>query len=84
MGNDNSANDERAAIDESGESELRGEALDGAERKRAVDHTKHEKTRNPDAVLHLDGEEDTLYTDGLELEDDSTVLANTPKNNNMR
>jgi hypothetical protein len=84
MSKANSADDKRGASDDSGESELRGEALDGAERKRAVDHTKHEKTRNPDAALHVDGEEDTLYDDGLELEDDSAILANTPRNNNMR
>ena len=83
MSNVNSANDKPAASDESGESELRGGALDGAERKHAVDHTKHEKKRNPDAALHLDGEEDTLYDDGLEVEDDSPILANTPRNNNM-
>ena len=34
-------------------------------------HTAFEKARNPDATLHLDGEEDTLYDDGLELDDDS-------------
>jgi hypothetical protein len=59
---------------ESGESILRGSALDGAERKKSVAHTAFEKTRNPDATLRLDGEEDTLYDDGLELEDDSAPL----------
>ncbi len=29
------------------------------------------KLINPDATLHLDGEEDTLYDDGLEIDDDS-------------
>ncbi len=60
--------------DETGESTLRGSALDGAERKKSVAHTAFEKTRNPDATLRLDGEEDTLYGDGLELEDDSAPL----------
>jgi hypothetical protein len=59
-------------IDESGESDLRGSALDGSERKKSVAHTQFEKTRNPDATLHLDGEEDTLYDDGLEVDDDSS------------
>jgi hypothetical protein len=61
-------------VDSSGESKLRGRALDGSERKNAADHTDFEKTRNTDATLRLDGEEDTLYDDGLELEDDSAPL----------
>ena len=61
-------------IDSTGESTLRGAALGGAERKKSVAHTEFEKTRNPDATLRLDGEEDTLYDDGLELEDDSGPL----------
>jgi hypothetical protein len=57
--------------DRTGESTLRGSALDGSEQKKSVAHTSFEKTRNPDTTLHLDGEEDTLYDDGLELDDDS-------------
>jgi hypothetical protein len=60
--------------DSSDESHLRGGPLDGSERKKSVGHTAYEKARNPDATLHLDGEEDTLYEDGLELEDDSAPL----------
>jgi hypothetical protein len=60
--------------DRSGESTLRGRALDGSEQKKAVDHTAFEKKRNTDSTLRLDGEEDTLYEDGLELEDDSGPL----------
>lgn len=62
------------APDESGESNLRGARLAGSERKEAADHTAFEKTRNTDATLRLDGEEDTLYEDGLELEDGSGPL----------
>jgi hypothetical protein len=61
-------------IDKTGESTLRGSSLDGSEQKKSVAHTAFEKTRNPDATLRLDGEEDTLYDDGLELEDDSPPL----------
>jgi hypothetical protein len=61
-------------VDRSGESKLRGRALDGSEQKNAADHTDFEKTRNTDSTLRLDGEEDTLYDDGLELEDDSAPL----------
>jgi hypothetical protein len=59
---------------DSGESTLRGRALDGSEQRKAVDHAAYEKTRNTDSTLRLDGEEDTLYDDGLELEDDSALL----------
>jgi hypothetical protein len=59
---------------DSGESTLRGRALDGSEQRKAVDHAAYEKTRNTDSTLRLDGEEDTLYDDGLELEDDSAPL----------
>jgi hypothetical protein len=39
-----------------------------------VAHTAFEKTRNTDATLRLDGEEDTLYDDGLEIDDDPAPL----------
>jgi hypothetical protein len=51
---------------------LRGDALDGPERKKAADHTAYEKKRNPDRAVRLDGEEDTLYEDGLEVEDEDS------------
>ena len=73
MGNTSSDEDD-VPIDKTGESTLRGSALDGAEQKKSVAHTAFEKTRNTDATLRLDGEEDTLYEDGLELEDDSVPL----------
>jgi hypothetical protein len=57
-----------------GESKLRGNALDGSEQKKAVDHAAFDKSRDPDTVLRIDDEEDTLYNDALELEDDSTAL----------
>lgn len=57
-----------------GSSSLRGRALDGSEQKTAVDHTSSGKKRNTDTTLRLDGEADTLYEDGLELEDGSGPL----------
>lgn len=72
MGNETDG--DNSPIDKTGESTLRGAALEGSEQKKSVAHTAFEKTRNPDATLHLDGEEDTLYDDGLELEDDSGAL----------
>jgi hypothetical protein len=50
---------------QSGETQLRGDALTGPEQKR---------TRNPDTELHVDNEEDTLYNDELELEDDTPPM----------
>lgn len=70
--------DERPdATDQSPENELRGDSLAGSERRRAADHTAYEKRRNPDAVVRTDDEEDTLYDDGLELEDDTPPLGTT-------
>jgi hypothetical protein len=60
--------------DDQSETNLRGEALDGAERRKAANHTAFEKSRNTDTTLRLNGEEDTLYEDGLELEDGSGPL----------
>ncbi len=74
MGNINTHDGDSVPSDNTGESTLRGTALDGSERKQSVAHTKFEKTRNTDATLRLDGEEDTLYDDGLEVEDGSAPL----------
>jgi hypothetical protein len=74
MGDNKTEDAGTSPIDRSGESTLRGRGLDGAEQKKAVDHTAFEKTRSTDSTLRLDGEEDTLYEDGLELEDDSAPL----------
>jgi hypothetical protein len=56
--------------DTGAEKRIRGTTLDGSERKTAVDHDEYEKRRNPDTELRLDDEEDTLYDDGLDIEDD--------------
>jgi hypothetical protein len=70
MGIANTENDP-ASGGQTGENDLRGDALDGAERKRAV--------RNPDTVVRVDDEEDTLYSDGLEVENDTPPMGtNTP------
>lgn len=60
------------------ERRLRGNSLDGAENKNAADHDSYENSRNPDTELRLDGEEDTLYDDGLDTsDDDPDTLAGT-------
>jgi hypothetical protein len=74
MGDIKAEDEGESPIDGSGESTLRGRALDGSEQKRAVNNTAFEKTRNTDSTLRLDDEEDTLYEDGLDLEDDSGPL----------
>lgn len=70
---DSKVEDEGSA-DDGGESKLRGRGLDGSERDAAADHISNAKKRNTDTTLRLDGEEDTLYEDGLELEDGSGPL----------
>ncbi len=72
MGNVNP--DDPEATPRAGESKLRGRSLAGSDQNASVDHTEYEKTRNTDTTLRLDSEEDTLYDDGLELEDDSAPL----------
>ena len=39
-----------------------------------IDHTQYDQKRDPDKVVRVDGEEDTLYSDGLEVEDDTTPM----------
>lgn len=74
MGDVKAEDQGKTPVDPSGESNLRGEMLDGSERRKAADHTAFVKTRNTDSTLRLDGEEDTLYEDGLEVEDGSGPL----------
>jgi len=51
-------------------------------RRTRVDHTEFAEARDPDTELHLDDEKDTLYNDGLDIEDDSETLADTKGNTN--
>jgi hypothetical protein len=50
--------------DASGERDLRGE----------LDRKTNKKKRNPDAVVRVDDEKDSLYSDGLEVEDAAAPL----------
>jgi hypothetical protein len=84
MGNADTGSNEPDTVDPSGENRLRGNALDGSEQKRAADHTAYEKKRNPDAVLRLDGEEDTLYEDGLDVDESAPALIVTPGDDSTR
>jgi hypothetical protein len=78
MGNASSSSDDKSTPASSAERRLRGDALDGSEQKNSVDHAKYEKGRSPDTELRLDGEEDTLYDDGLDVNDDEAeTLAGT-------
>jgi hypothetical protein len=71
MGTVNPDDPEATPTDRAGKSKLRGRSLTGADQTTSVEHTEYEETRNTDTTLRLDDEEDTLYDDGLELEDDS-------------
>jgi hypothetical protein len=77
MDNDNSPTDDGFTVDSAGNPKLRGIALNGSERKAAADHVEYQTGRNPDTELHLDGETDSLFTDGLDLEEDFDTLAGT-------
>jgi hypothetical protein len=60
-------NHEECSMPTSPDTQLRGDA---------ADHDELKKT-GPDSELHLDDEKDTLYDDGLDVEDDSETLADT-------
>ena len=62
---------------EAGETNLHGDALAGPEQASSPDHVAYQRKINPDTVLRVDGEKDTLYTDGLELDGDSDTLVGT-------
>jgi len=65
---------ESPAVDE--QTELRGAEL-RSERIAAVDQLSRARKRNPDRELRLDGETDTLYDDGLDLDTDDETPAGT-------
>jgi hypothetical protein len=77
MSNANTDNDRTDNADDAGETNLRGASIAGSERKRSADHSAYEQKRNPDKVVRVDGEEDTLYSDGLEVEDDTPPMGTT-------
>jgi hypothetical protein len=87
MGNANSSDQQNPSDEQnssekdspatSGERRLRGDDLGGSEKKRAVDHTDYEKQRDPDTELRVNDEEDSLYDDGLDIEEDDSPLAGT-------
>lgn len=58
-----------------GEDVLRGEV--GPQDSSAVDHMEYVRKRKPDQELRLDGEKDTLYDDGLDIDTDVEPLAGT-------
>jgi hemin uptake protein HemP len=66
---------------EAKESRLRSADLEGPDQKIAADHVTYKRSRNPDTELHLDGEDESLYNDGLDISDDTDVLAGTDGGN---
>ena len=77
MGNDKSPTVDGPTADSAADRKLRGIALNGSEQKAAADHVEYETGRNPDTELRLDGEPDTLYSDGIDIEEDFDTLAGT-------
>jgi hypothetical protein len=68
------ANNPPSSGDRAGETRLRGGSLNKDEKGKEVDSLAKQKSEDTDAVVRTDGEEDTLYEDGLELENDSRPL----------
>jgi hypothetical protein len=67
-------NDPASRGERTGEARLRGGSLTTDERRTEVDRVAAEQAEDTDGVLRTDNEEDTLYEDGLELENDSRPL----------
>ena len=68
------ANNPPSSGERAGETRLRGGSLTRDEKVKEVDRVANQKSEDTDEVLRTDGEEDTLYDDGLELENDSRPL----------
>jgi|HubBroStandDraft_1064217.scaffolds.fasta_scaffold01095_6 hypothetical protein len=76
MGNETHPTDD-PATEIVGEGKLRGSALNGSEQKAAVDHSEFERQRNPGTELRLDGESDSLYGDGIDIDEEFDTPAGT-------
>jgi hypothetical protein len=63
-----------SSSERAGETRLRGGSLSKDEQRTSVDRAERQKAQDTDGVLRTDGEEDTLYQDGLELENESRPL----------
>ncbi len=81
MGNANSSDEDNSSPKDnpatSAERRLRGADLGGSENQRAVDHDDYEKQRDADTELRLNEEKDSLYDDGLDVDEDDSPLAGT-------
>jgi hypothetical protein len=70
----NSINSGGGAGKDAGESKLRGDGVEGSDSKNAADHADYLQRRNPDTTVRVDNEPDSLYSDGLELDDDTPPM----------
>jgi hypothetical protein len=83
MGNVNPQTDEESATSngEAGGHEPQGSELNGSAQKDPAIGAEDENERDADSELHLDGDAeikaDTLYRDGLDLDEDYDTLAGT-------
>lgn len=80
MNEEDRSKHDAAARDLAPERTLRGPDLAGAEQPSAPDHVDYEKTRNPDTELNLDGEDGSLYNDGIDVPEDDETLSGTRGN----
>lgn len=83
MGNVNLQTDERSTTvsNDAGEHELQGSELNSSTRKNLAIGVEDESECDADSELHLDGDAeikaDTLYRDGLDIDEDYDTLAGT-------
>lgn len=75
-------NYQERTVSHSNDNQLRGADQGGSEAPEAVDHVARAKLSKRDGELHLDDEKDTLFDDGLDVEDESLTLAGTQGNPN--
>jgi hypothetical protein len=77
-----SINDQERTVSNSDEDELRRAQLGGSLVPDAFDDLAQANRRKRDGKLHLDDEKDSLYEDGLDVDDESLTLAGTQGNPN--
>ena len=82
MGNDNSPADDRLHPDSAGDRNC-GHCIEGFGAEGRCRSLPNEMGRNPDTELHLDGEADTLYSDGIDVEEDYGSLSDTPMSSRL-
>ncbi len=80
MGNENSAGADRSSPAKGNEPKLATPDLKEMMRRSAAGTIEAEDAENPDSKLRLNDEVDTLYDDGLDVDEEAGTLAGTRGN----